>query len=202
MRGSLILLIVSTIAGVTAALVIAVVAFAVGQRSGMQEAYAMQTSTVRAFVDLPIRTPTVTPSETPDPTATPVPTDTATATPAPTATQTPTPVPPCGPLQTKSFRLSPSAKSVVYQGQLDPSRWIYFWLSTKGNGAGYVTWATDSRGEQVYGYTYKDGPLPVFQPPYPDTFTFYVQNNAWFVDGNYVFEYEACKAGTAPGPRG
>jgi hypothetical protein len=87
---------------------------------------------------------------------------------------------------------------MVYQGQLDPSHWVYFWLIPNGAPAGYVTWGTDSRGAQVYGYYYKTGALPVFQPPYSDTFTFYLNNNALFATGRYLFESQVCKAGATP----
>lgn len=189
-------------AGVTGALVVAIVAYAVGWRSGAQSAYAVQTATVRALIEsagpavTPIPRGSPLPTETPIPTRTPTPIPTAT--PVPTATPTLTPVPPCAPKQTNPVVLGPRSRLVVYQGQLDPSHWVYFWLIPNGTPAGYVTWGTDSRGSQVYGYYYKIGSLPVFQPPYSDTFTFYLNNNALFATGHYLFEIQICNAGSAP----
>jgi hypothetical protein len=196
------LLLIGVVAGVTGALVVAIVAYAVGWRSGAQSAYAVQTATVRALIEssgpaatpLPGSPPLAEETPTPRSTPTPVPT----ATPLPTATPTPTPVPPCAPKQTNPVVLGPQSRVVVYVSQLDPSRWVYFWLIPNGTPAGYVTWGTDSRGSQVYGYIYKTGALPVFQPPYPDTFTFYLNNNALFATGRYLFESQECKAGAAP----
>jgi hypothetical protein len=113
-------------------------------------------------------------------------------------TATPTPVPACGPPQTQTFTLNPGRTITIYQARLDPTRWVYTWLALTSRGGGYVTWAVDSAGRKVYGDQYQTGPLPVFEPPDVDVYTFNVQNNAWFATGSYRFEVQVCRAGTAP----
>jgi hypothetical protein len=191
------LLILGVIAGMTGALVVAIVAYAVGWRSGAESAYAVQTATARAMVESTGQVATPTLTSAPPPTAVPVPT--STPTPRPTATPSPTPVPPCmPPAQSDPVVLGPRSRVVVYQGSLDPSHWVYFSVIPNGTPAGYVTWGTDSRGAQVYGYNYKTGPLPVFKPPYADNYTFFLYNNALFATGRYLFEVQICLAGSAP----
>jgi hypothetical protein len=186
------------IAGMIGALVLAVVAYSVGWRSGSEAAYSVQTATARAVAETggqvvtPVSASTMTPDARPTPTSAPTPLPSATV----ASAATPLANAACVPVASNPVVLAPRSRAVVYQGNLEPSRWVYFTLIPNGNPAGYVTWGADSRGAQVYGYVYQTGPLPVFKPPYRDNYTFFLYNNALFATGRYLLEIQECPAGT------
>jgi hypothetical protein len=181
------------------ALVLAVVAYAVGWRSGSEAAYAVQTATARAIAESVGQTVTPVPISTITPDARPAPTSSATLLPSatPPLVAASAPNANCVSVASDPVVLGPRSRAVVYQGSLEPSRWVYFTLIPNGSPAGYVTWGADSRGAQVYGYVYQTGALPVFKPPYRDNYTFFLYNNALFATGRYLFEVQECPSGTA-----